>query len=223
MLQAGLNRTAAGLAERERMRDLFGRHVGEDVARAAVEQEVRLGGEVREIGVMFVDVVGSTSMAARRPPHEVVALLNAFFAIVYEVTTRHGGLINKFEGDAALCVFGAPTHLDDPAGDALAAGRELRNRIREELADVDVGIGIAAGAAVAGNIGAEERFEYTVIGDPVNEGARLCELAKARPERLLASGAAVSSARSDEASRWHLGDGVTLRGRDEHTVLATVP
>jgi adenylate cyclase len=221
LLQAGFNRMVGGLAERERMRDLFGRHVGEDVARAAMEGEVSLGGEVREVGVLFIDVVGSTTLASERPPEEVVSLLNAFFAIVVEVTERHRGLINKFEGDAALCVFGAPTSSEDPAGDALCAARELRDRLRQELPDMEAGIGVSAGHAVAGNVGAERRFEYTVIGDPVNEGARLCELSKKRPEGLLASQAAVDKARSEEARRWALGEEVTLRGRGEATRLAT--
>jgi adenylate cyclase len=221
LLQAGFNRMAAGLAERERMRDLFGRHVGEDVARAAMEGEVSLGGEVREVAVLFVDVVGSTALASERPPGEVVSLLNAFFAIVVEVTESHRGLINKFEGDAALCVFGAPTLCEDPAGDALCAARELRDRLRQELPDIEAGIGVSAGQAVAGNMGAERRFEYTVIGDPVNEGARLCELSKKRPERLLASEVAVGKARSEEARRWAVGEEVSLRGRGEATRLAT--
>jgi adenylate cyclase len=223
VLQAGFNRMVAGLAEREHMRDLFGRHVGDEVARAALDGEVRLGGEVREVGVLFLDIVGSTTLAAERPPEEVVSLLNAFFAIVVEVTEAHHGLVNKFEGDAALCVFGAPTTCDDPAGDALCAGRELRDRLRAALPDVDFGIGVSFGRAVAGNVGAERRYEYTVIGDPVNEGARLCELAKSRPERLLASEATVESAQSEEARRWAFGEAVTLRGRPEATRLATVP
>jgi adenylate cyclase len=223
VLQAGFNRMAAGLAERERMRDLFGRHVGDDVARAALDGDMKLGGEVREVGVLFLDIVGSTSLAAERPPEEVVSLLNAFFAIVVEVTEAHHGLVNKFEGDAALCVFGAPTSRDDPAGDALCAGRELRDRLRADVPDVDYGIGVSFGDAVAGNVGAERRFEYTVIGDPVNEGARLCELAKQRPERLLASEAALRSAGASESACWALGEAVTLRGRPEATRLATVP
>src|SRR3954464_1426594 len=223
VLQAGFNRMVAGLAERERMRDLFGRHVGDDVARAAMDGDMRLGGEVREVGGLFLDIVGSTSLAAERPPEEVVSLLNAFFAIVVEVTEAHNGLVNKFEGDAALCVFGPPTSCDAPAGAALCAGRELRDRLRPEIPDVDYGIGVSFGAAVAGNVGAERRFEYTVIGDPVNEGARLCELAKRQPERLLASESALASAREGGANRWALGGAVTLRGRPEATRLATVP
>jgi adenylate cyclase len=222
-LQAGFNRMVAGLRQRERLQDLFGRHVGRDVAEAAIDADVdvELGGEVREVGVLFVDLVGSTSLAARRPPVEVVALLNRFFAEVVRVAEEHGGWVNKFEGDAALCVFGAPTPREDPAGDALAAARTLRRCLDQELPEIDAGIGVSAGPAVAGNIGAEQRFEYTVIGDPVNEAARLCELSKQRPERLLASEAAVRRAREEEAEQWSLGESELLRGRDAPTRLAT--
>jgi adenylate cyclase len=106
-LQAGFNRMASGLAERERLRDLFGRHVGQDVARAALDGELRLGGEEREVAILFVDIIGSTTLAARRAPTDVVSLLNAFFRVVVETVERRGGWVNKFEGDAALCVFGA--------------------------------------------------------------------------------------------------------------------
>src|SRR4051794_17860824 len=171
LLQAGFNTMVGGLRERERVRDLFGRHVGEDVARTALENDVELGGEVREVAVLFVDLVGSTRLAATRPPHEVVEILNAFFAVVIDVAEQHDGWINKFEGDAALAVFGVPTGLDDAAGCALRAGRELARRIAEELDDISAGIGVSAGEAVAGNIGDTRRYEYTVIGDPVNEAA----------------------------------------------------
>lgn len=125
LLQAGFNQMVEGLAERERLRDLFGRQVGEDVARKALEEGLPLGGEVRDVAVLFVDMVGSTQLAADRPPEEVVELLNELFAIVVEVAAEHGGAVNKFEGDAALVVFGAPLDHDDAAGGALAAGREL--------------------------------------------------------------------------------------------------
>ena len=221
LVQTGFNRMAAGLRERERLRDLFGRHVGHDVASAALDGDgPALGGEVRDVAVLFVDLVGSTQLAATRPPREVVKLLNDVFAVVVDVVARHGGWVNKFEGDAALCVFGAPADHDDPAGAACAAARMLRERLTR-LPDVDVGIGLSAGPAVAGNIGAEQRFEYTVIGDPVNEAARLCELAKRRPERVLASDKIIGGCRNGEGGRWAERGETVLRGRVEPTRLAS--
>lgn len=221
-LQSGFNMMVKGLQERERIRDLFGRHVGRDVARAAAAaDEVRLGGEVRRVAVLFVDLVGSTALTAQNPPEQVVALLNRFFGVVVEVVQDHGGWINKFEGDAALAVFGAPVGLDDAAGSALAAGRVLGARLAAELPEARAGIGISAGDAVAGNVGDVRRYEYTVIGDPVNEAARLTDLAKDVPGGVLAAEAALVLAGPSEVQRWELGDGTVLRGRSEPTRLAT--
>lgn len=218
-LQAGFNRMAAGLRERERIRDLFGRYVGTDVAADAVARGVGIGGEERFAAVLFVDLVGSTELAATRKPTEVVALLNRFLQIVIDETDRNGGLINKFAGDAALAVFGAPGRLDDPAGAALATARAIAGRLQTE--EIVAGIGVAAGTVVAGTIGDERRYEYTVIGDPVNEAARLTELSKSYDDRLLASMTAVTAARSDaEQARWTTGDEVVLRGRTTPTSLA---
>ena len=222
LVQVGVNRMAAGLREREQLQDLFGRHVGRDVARAALDGGVKLGGETREVGVLFVDLMGSTALASRLPPDEVVALLNAFFTIVVEVVEPHDGYVNKFEGDGALAVFGAPQACQNPGGAALAAARELHVRLIDELPQLDAGIGVSAGSVVAGNVGAEERFEYTVIGDPVNEAARLCELAKRDEGRLLASARTLDFAARTEARHWELGDDVQLRGRDQPTRLASV-
>ena len=219
LVQSGVNRMAAGLRERERLRDLFGRHVGEDVAAAALDTDrIELGGEVREVAVLFIDLVGSTALAATRPPREVVRVLNDFFADVVDVVGREGGWVNKFEGDAALCVWGAPGDHDDCAAAALTAARTLRDRLQRK--GIDAGIGVSAGPAVAGNVGAEHRYEYTVIGDPVNEAARLCDLAKRRDERVVASDAILRRCHTGEAARWLHGDEVTLRGRAKPTRLA---
>ena len=221
-LQAGFNTMVVGLRERDRLRDLFGRQVGHDVASAAAAaSEVRLGGETRLVAVLFVDLVGSTMLAAERPPSEVVALLNRFFAVVVEVVESCGGWINKFEGDAALAVFGAPNDIDDPAGRALRAARELAARLEVEVPEVFAGIGVSAGEAVAGYIGDVRRYEYTVIGDPVNEAARLTELSKTVPCRVLAAGGAVALAGPVEGEHWVLDDAVTQRGRSKPTRLAT--
>jgi adenylate cyclase len=225
LLQAGFNTMVGGLREREQLRVLFGRHVGRDVARLAEEsvradgQRTRMGGEKCEVAVLFVDLVDSTRLAIQLPPEELVALLNDFFAVVVEVVERHHGVINKFEGDAALAIFGAPVPTADPAGQALAAARELNKRLSQLDAKIKAGIGVSAGVAVAGNIGDPSRYEYTVIGDPVNEAARLTEVAK-RSGGVMASGAALSRAEQSETRRWKTVDSELLRGRDSPTEIA---
>jgi adenylate cyclase len=213
LLQAGFNQMVAGLREREHLRDLFGRQVGEEVVRHALERGVELGGEARDAAVLFIDIAGSTALAEQRDPTEVVAMLNRFFAVVVEVVDALSGWVNKFEGDAALCVFGAPLADPDAASHALAAARQLRARLVREVPEISFGIGVAAGRVVAGNIGAAKRFEYTVIGDPVNVAARLCELAKRTPRRALASADALTAAGAGEKGHWQVVRSVELRGR----------
>ncbi|HZC54121.1 MAG TPA: adenylate/guanylate cyclase domain-containing protein, partial [Mycobacterium sp.] len=161
-LQTGFNRMVAGLAERDRLRDLFGRHVGADVAQRAIEEGASLSGDVVEAAVLFIDLVGSTQLAESRPPQEVASVLNDFFRIVVDAVDEHHGLINKFAGDAALAVFGAPLRTNEPASAALATARALGTQLRR-LPVVDFGIGVSAGRVFAGNVGAENRYEYTVI------------------------------------------------------------
>jgi adenylate cyclase len=216
LLQEGVNSMAAGLAERERMRDLFGRHVGTTVAQQALESGVSLGGELRTIAALFVDIAGSTSLVRRTGPEEMVGLLNRFFEVVVETIEADGGLVNKFEGDAALCVFGAPGDHPDPAGAALRSARRICDAVRE-AGEVDVGVGVACGRAWAGQVGAASRLEYTVIGDPVNEAARLTELAKEHDGRAVASEPTVLAADPEERRHWRPDAEVELRGRGEPT------
>jgi adenylate cyclase len=220
LVQSGFNRMVDGLREREHIRDLFGRHVGQDVASAALAHTAQLGGETCDASVLFVDLVGSTELAATRPPAEVVDLLNRFFAVVVDEIDVRGGLVNKFVGDAVLAVFGAPVPVPDHATRALATARAIAARLPAEMPEAVAGIGVATGRVVAGNVGDRRRFEYTVIGDPVNQAARLTELAKQRPGRLLAPAAMVAAADRQEAAHWSGSDTVTLRGRAQPTELA---
>jgi class 3 adenylate cyclase len=206
-LQRGFNEMVAGLRERERLADLFGRHVGLEVAQRALQEGAALGGETRDVSALFVDIIGSTTMARERSAPEVVAVLNQFFAVVVSCVDAEGGWVNKFEGDGALCVFGAPIEQPDHAARALRAARHIAAGLRE----IDAGIGVSSGEAVAGNVGSEERLEYTIIGQPVNEAARLSDAAKKRPCRVLASAAAVAAS-GDEAHEWRDAGTLELRG-----------
>jgi adenylate cyclase len=218
-LQTGFNSMVAGLRERERLRDLFGRHVGEDVVRRAVEENESLSGDERDVAVLFIDLVGSTQLAATREPHEVADVLNDFFRIVVAAVDEQHGLINKFQGDAALAVFGAPLRSDDPASTALSTARALVAELHS--LPVDFGIGVSAGPVFAGNIGAENRYEYTVVGDPVNEAARLADRAKDFDARVLCSGAALERANDSERRCWAVQGSEILRGRSTPTEFST--
>lgn len=218
-LQSGFNRMVAGLRERDRLRDLFGRHVGEEVARRAVdlagEQDDLAAGDEREVAVLFIDLVGSTQLAVEREPRDVAAVLNEFFQIVVSEVDKRHGLINKFQGDAALAVFGAPLRIPDPASAAMATARVLASELRR--LPVDFGIGISAGPVFAGNIGGRDRYEYTVVGDAVNEAARLADHAKDFDGRTLCSGTAHRLADSRERAYWSADGRTVLRGRSEVT------
>ncbi len=217
-LQIGFNRMVAGLREREQLRELFGRHVGEEVVRRAVQENESLSGDEREAAILFIDLVGSTQLATSREPHEVAEVLNEFFRIVVDEVDAQDGLINKFQGDAALAVFGAPLRMDDSASAALATARALGAKLR--CLPVDFGIGVSAGPVFAGNIGAENRYEYTVIGDAVNEAARLADRAKDFDGRVLCSGAATERASATECRHWSTRGAETFRGRSTPTDIS---
>jgi adenylate cyclase len=221
LLQSGVNQMVAGLRERQRLADLFGAHVGTEVAERALAQGSGLSSEQREASVLFVDLIGSTAMAEVLAPDAVVEALNSFFGAVVRVVAAEGGWVNKFEGDGALCVFGAPARQPDHAARALRAARRLRGelqRLAPAHPGLDAAIGVSSGQLVAGNVGTEQRYEYTVIGRPVNEAARLSDLAKGRTARALASAAAIERS-GDEATHWLSRGTVGLRGRTAPTAI----
>ena len=218
VLQAGFNEMMRGLRERQRVSDIFGRYVGAEVAQRALEERPQLGGEDRKVAVLFIDVIGSTTFAVAHTPEEVVEELNKFFDKVVSVVHRNKGIINKFQGDAALAVFGAPVNVPDSTSMALQAAREMRQELRGLR--LQAGIGVAAGHVVAGHIGGSDRFEYTVIGDAVNEAARLTELAKDTPGQVLTNSSTLRGANEAEQARWTLMKSIELRGRRRMTQLA---
>ena len=155
-----------------------------------------------------------------------MAELNRFFNVVIQVVHDQGGWVNKFEGDAALCIFGAPGDQPDHADRALRAAAALPSAVAAlpdhdgDRGGVRVGIGVACGSVVVGNIGTPERYEYTVIGDAVNVAARLTELAKRPFHGVLASEETLRSASDPElVALWREAGTVVLRGRSRPTRL----
>lgn len=221
-LTEGVNNLAAGMREREELRELFHAQVGE----AGLADLVRAGdgpttqGEQREVTVLFVDLRGYTRYAERHSPVEVVAMLNRFFRAVVAVVNREGGWVNKFEGDAALCIFGAPQDQPDHALRALRAARSLPRELEHTGGPLRAGIGLASGEVLAGFVGTPERYEYTVIGDVVNLAARLCDEAKDRPGGVLAAETTIRAAADDDG--WKPSGRLQIRGRRERANVYTL-
>jgi adenylate cyclase len=219
-LAEGVNDLVAGLREREQLRDLFARQVGQ--TELALDADAGPGGtsDRRPVTVLFVDLQGYTRFSEGHSPEEVVAMLNRFFGAVVAVVNREGGWVNKFEGDAALCIFGAPGDQHDHAVRALRAAAALPRELAMEADLLPAGIGVATGEVLAGFVGTAERYEYTVIGDVVNLAARLCELAKDQRSGVLAAERTVEEAgRPDD---WNDAGRLRIRGRRERAEVFTL-
>ena len=188
LVQAGFNRMAEGLAERERIREAFGTYLDPDVAEHILREGTALEGEEVEITAMFVDVRDFTGFAERESAPVVVATLNRLFELLVPVVHAHGGHIDKFVGDGFLAVFGAPRRQPDHAKQALSAAHEIAHRLDGRLGnEVSVGIGLNTGVVVAGNVGGAGRYDFSVIGDVINIAARVQAATRDTGDTILIS------------------------------------
>ena len=181
--------------EKSKLKTIFSKYVARDVLDEIMKNpaQVVLGGEEKEITVLFSDIRGFTAIAEKKSPKEVVAILNRYFDIMTKEILKHKGVIDKYIGDAIMAYWGAP--IEDPAqaDHALEAAvsmlselKKLNEELRESEADeINIGIGLYTGKAIVGNIGAENRFDYTAIGDTVNVAARLNGLSKEYKTMLI--------------------------------------
>lgn len=236
VLQDGVNAMAEGLQERERILQTFGRVVEPAVRDHLLSGNLPRGGEERFVTVLFADLRGFTALGERLPPAQVVAILNEYFSAVASWVRVEGGHVDKFIGDGILVVFGLFGASDEAArGDAAAAAVRCALGLPARLAALNaaraasgapplaLSMGLASGAVIAGTIGAEDRFDYTVIGDAVNVAARLQEAAKQREHPLLAT--AVTGALAEGAglsAGLRALDPVGLRGRSEPVAVVGI-
>jgi class 3 adenylate cyclase len=200
ILVSDFNRMVEGLRQREQLKESFGRYVTQQVVDEILAGRVALGGELKTATVLFSDIRGFTRMSEQLTPQEVVAFLNEYLEAMVDCVIEHGGVLDKFIGDAVMAVFGAPVSAGDVADDARAAvacAIAMQSRLIEinerraarGQAAIKIGIGVHTGPLVAGNIGSTRRMQYTVIGDTVNVGSRLESLTKEHHRGVLLSAA----------------------------------
>jgi adenylate cyclase len=217
---ASFNRMLVSLERETMIRDLFGQYVTPELADAAIDDPARLEGQLVTSTVLFADIRDFTGLSESVPASELLALLNRYFDRMARVIVAAGGLVNKLGGDSLLAVFGSPLNPDkDHAAEAVSAAQEMERALAEFneeqrrafLPEIMIGIGIASGDVVAGNVGSSAKLEYTVIGDAVNVAARLQELTKELGVPILLS-AETARLTGDAAVFADVGD-VDVRGK----------
>jgi adenylate cyclase len=222
-LANSFNQMSEGLAERDRVRDLLGKVISPEVAAELLQRGVALGGEEREVTILFSDLRNFTGMCESLAPHDMLEILNHYFTRMASIVEKHGGIVDKYVGDALMALFGAPLSYANDADRALRSALEMVEAVDElnrhwherDLPAIGVGIGVHTDVVVAGNMGSETRLNYTVIGDGVNLASRLEGLTKI-PEyqaRIIVSGATLARA-TDHYRIRSLGE-VAVKGRQQ--------
>ncbi len=180
-LTQAFNEMTDGLREREHLKGAFGKFVNEEVAKMVMKGDLALGGESKIATVFFSDIRSFTSISEKMTPAEVVAFLNEYMTLMVEIVHKHGGVVDKFIGDAIMAVWGAPVSKPNDVENAVNAALEMRavlHRFNQGRGSrtkpvIRIGMGLNTGEVLAGQIGSNDRLEYTVIGDAVNLASRM--------------------------------------------------
>lgn len=180
-LAGSVNNMAKGLAEKEKVRDLLGKVVSHEIAEELLSKTIALGGEERIVTVLFSDIKGFTSLCENMAPEAVLTLLNRYLSEITEVIEANRGVVDKYTGDSVMALFGAPLNRPNDAQNAIATVLSIQSTIATlnatnratGMLEIGAGIGVHTGLVVAGNLGSQNRLNYTVIGDSVNLSARL--------------------------------------------------
>jgi adenylate cyclase len=175
-----------GLAEKEKIKNTFGKFVDPEIANQILKDEIKLGGEIKNVAIFFSDIRSFTAISEKLQPNEVVEFLNEYMTKMVDCITKTKGIVNKFIGDAIMAIWGAPLSHGNDTENAINASLMMRkalhaynkNRGGDKKPIIQIGCGINTGPALAGQIGSHDRMEYTVIGDAVNLASRVESLNK---------------------------------------------
>lgn len=183
--------------KKEKLAAAMGKYISRDVMQNVVENidNIKLGGKKAEITVLFADIRDFTSISEQLSAEEVSEILNEYFSEIVPIIERYNGVLNKFMGDAVLAIFGEPIRHKDHAQNAVRCADKMLKRVKylqrkwleEGKPKIEIGIGISTGEAFVGNIGSENRLEYTVIGDTVNTASRIENYNKTYKTKFLIS------------------------------------
>lgn len=217
----------AKVEEQERTLKLFMKYVPEPVVNEALNKSEGslFEGELVDVAVLFCDLRGFTALSERRRPKEVVAFLNDYYSVMTKIIKQHGGFVNQFVGDEIFATFGAPVATANKDEQAVFAAIEMIGEMEQLSAkyaekfgqEVFVGIGVNTGEVIAGNLGSEDRMDYSVTGDTVNTGKRIESLTKGFPNAILIRDVVHSKVQEFvESKAW---EPVSVKGKEEKLIV----
>lgn len=194
-LMTSFNKMNKGLQEREKIKSAFGRFVNRDLAERLLNEEIKLGGERKRVTIFFSDIRSFTAISEKLQPEEVVSFLNEYMTLMVDCVNRNKGTVDKFIGDAIMALWGTPVSYGNDVENAINAALLMRqtlinfnkNRGSSKRPRISIGCGINTGTVLAGQIGSQEKMDYTVIGDAVNLASRIEQLNKAFGTDILLS------------------------------------
>lgn len=191
-IRNGINNSVMHAEKSNHVTNLFGQQISKEVAEKMIEQNGRIESKRMNVAIMFIDIRNFTEFASGRNPEEIVQYQNAFFTMVVDAVSKHGGIVNQFLGDGCMTTFGAPVELQNPSQQAVDAALELLQQVdkavrEEKIIKTKIGIGIHTGEAVTGNIGNAERQQYSITGSVVIMASRIEQLNKKFQSQILVS------------------------------------
>ncbi|HSV95503.1 MAG TPA: adenylate/guanylate cyclase domain-containing protein [Spirochaetota bacterium] len=194
-LTASFIEMGRGLEEREKIKSAFGKFVNKDIAEAAMRGSLALGGERKTVAILFTDIRSFTSISEKLQPEEVVEFLNQYLTRMVECVNLTNGVVDKFIGDAIMAVWGTPVSRGNDTEDAINSALLMRKSLVEFNSDrgspgkpvINIGCGVNTGLVLAGQIGSDDRMEYTIIGDAVNLASRIESLTRPLGTDILIS------------------------------------
>lgn len=218
------------------VKDLFGKYVSSEVLEEILKNptEVKLGGEEREVSILFSDIRGFTTLSESMTPAELTTFMNKYLSLMTEIILKHNGVVDKYIGDAIMAFWGAPLSNPLHYKDALAAAVDMADaldkfndeNIKAGLPGIEIGIGINAGKVVAGNMGSRQRMSYTIMGDAVNLASRLEGITKLYGVRVIASASVLGASTPEELAEQGVItreiDKVKVKGKKEPVTIYQV-
>jgi adenylate cyclase len=207
--------------EKRRVRNLFSRFISPEMVDQMMDtQDINSLNKRSDVSIIFSDIRGFTTLSEKLSPEDVVALLNPYLEAMSKVIYKHGGTVDKYEGDAIIAFFGEPVPYKDHAVRALRASMDMRKALKELINNwekegrpnqIEMGIGINSGEVFVGLLGSAERINYTIIGDNANLASRLQDLTKTYAWPILISESTYQQVKDEFDTE--LADAVTVKGK----------